>query len=190
MAERHDAEVDPRTLPPTIEGVREAWSIVERTWRSTFDHVRQLPEAVAHERVNDEWSFVETQRHLLFATDVWVRRTVVDDPGAWHPLGMPPDLRTGQPDPKGAVREWGIDIWATPSLEEILAVRDEYLLLVRGVVDALTPDELARTSTHNPPWIPDTTALPKGACLGVVIREEWEHHGFARRDLALLEADR
>jgi hypothetical protein len=136
--------------------------------------------------VNGEWSFVETQRHLLFATDVWVRRSVLDDPGAYHRLGMPPDLRTGQPDPGGVLREWGIDVCATPSFDEVLRVRAEYMSLVGGVIKTLTPETLGRPSTHNPPWIPPETALPMGACLGVVIREEWEHHEFATRDLAIL----
>jgi len=52
-------------MPNTADGLREAWSIVERTWRSTFSRAKQLPESVLHENVNGEWSFVETQRHLL-----------------------------------------------------------------------------------------------------------------------------
>lgn len=31
------------------------------------------------------------------------------------------------------------------------------------------------------------TAVPVGGCLNVVISEEWAHHGFAARDLAVLE---
>jgi hypothetical protein len=174
-------------MPQTADGLREAWSIVERTWRSTFSRAKQLPEPVLHESVNGEWSFVETQRHLLFATDVWVRRSVVDDPAAWHRLGMPPDLRTGQPDPDGAVGEWGIDVWATPSLDEVLEVRVSYMDLVREVVTDLTPEKLSQASAHNPPWVPAAMAIPMRDCLGVVIREEWEHHEFATRDLAVLE---
>jgi hypothetical protein len=107
-----------------------------------------------HERVNDEWSFVETQRHLLFAADVWLRRDAVGDPDGWHRLGMPPDLRTGQPDPNNVVERWGIDVFATPSCAEILAVRREYLSLVRDLAARLTPDELDRPTWCNPPWIP------------------------------------
>ncbi len=174
-------------MPNTEDGLREAWSIVERTWRSTFSRAKQLPESVLHENVNGEWSFVETQRHLLFATDVWVRRSILDEPGAWHRLGMPPDLRTGQPDPGGAVSQWGIDVWATPSFDEILGVRAEYMGLMRDVVNDLTPDKLCQASAHNPPWISPATVIPMSVCLGVVIREEWEHHEFATRDLAVLE---
>ena len=174
-------------MPNTADGLREAWSIVERTWRSTFSRARQLPESRLHENVNGEWSFVETQRHLLFATDVWVRRSILDEPGAWHRLGMPPDLRTGQPDPSGVVSQWGIDVWATPSLDEVLDARDEYMDLMRDVVGDLTPDTLGQASAHNPPWIPSATDIPMSTCVAVVIREEWEHHDFATRDLAVLE---
>jgi hypothetical protein len=62
--------------------------------------------------------------------------------------------------------------------------------LVRDVVSDLTPERLSQASAHNPPWIPPATPIPMSDCLGVVIREEWEHHEFATRDLAVLEKQR
>ena len=35
-----------------------------------------------HESVDGEWSFIETLRHLVFATDAWVRRRRAGRPGA------------------------------------------------------------------------------------------------------------
>lgn len=35
-----------------------------------------------HERVEGEWSFIETLRHLVFATDAWVKRAILGEP---HP---------------------------------------------------------------------------------------------------------
>jgi hypothetical protein len=66
--------VDPRAFPKTIDGFRTAWSTVEATWATTFDRARQLSETELHESVNGEWSFVETQRHLIFVTDAWIGR--------------------------------------------------------------------------------------------------------------------
>ena len=180
-------ELDPPAIATTPDGIRRAWAIIEGTWRSTFERVAQLPEPTLHERVNGEWSFVETQRHLVFAADVWLRRDAVGDPDGWHRLGMPPDLRTGQPDPDNAVERWGIDVFATPSCAEILGVRDEYLHLVRELTDRLTTEAMQRPTSCNPPWIPASVPVPMSACFGVVIREEWEHHGFATRDLEVLE---
>jgi hypothetical protein len=179
---------DPRSIPTTVERLPEAWSIIDRTWRATFERAKQLPEAVLHESVDGEWSFVETQRHLLFATDVWLRRNAVGDCGAWHRLGMPPDHRTGQPDPDGGLARWGIDVFAVPSVDEILAVRDEYLRFIATLIDGLSPDELDGPTTCNPPWIPAPSPVPTRMCFDVVISEEWQHHGFAVRDLAVLEA--
>ena len=179
---------DPRSIPITVDGLRQAWSIIERTWRGTFERARQLPEAVLHESVHGEWSFVETQRHLLFATDVWLRRDAVGDCDAWHRLGMPPDHRTGQPDPGGGLAAWGIDVFAVPSLDEILAVRDEYLRFIAALIDDLSPETLGGPTSCNPPWMPSPPAVPKRSCFQVVISEEWQHHGFAVRDLAVLEA--
>ncbi len=187
VVDEPDVDVDPRSMPNTVDGVRVAWSVVERTWRSTFSRATQLPESVLHENVNGEWSFVETQRHLLFVTDVWVRRSVLDEPGAWHRLGMPPDHRTGQPAPGGDVGRWGIDVWATPSLAEVLDVRDEYMRFMRDFVGGLAPDQLGHALAHNPPWVPTSTAIPLRVGLQLVIREEWEHHDFAIRDLTRAE---
>jgi hypothetical protein len=39
-----------------------------------------LDPALLHESVAGEWSFTETLRHLVFATDAWVRRAVLGDP--------------------------------------------------------------------------------------------------------------
>ena len=182
--------VDPRVVATTVDGVRRAWELVHETWRPTFERAAQLPEATLHERVDDEWSFVETQRHLLFATDVWLRRDALGDPDAWHRLGMPPDLRTGQPDPDGAVERWGIDVCATPSYADVLDARRGYLRLVGDLVDRLTPGELRRPTSCNPPWIDAAVPVPMSTCFGVVIREEWEHHRFAVRDLDVLEQSR
>jgi hypothetical protein len=57
--------VDPRSLPKTPDGMREAWSIIEATWSRTAERAKRLDEALLHQRVNDEWSFVETLRHLV-----------------------------------------------------------------------------------------------------------------------------
>lgn len=55
--------------PTSAGGFREAWAVLERLWESTVARARELPEEALHERVEGEWSFVETLRHLVFATD-------------------------------------------------------------------------------------------------------------------------
>ena len=67
-----------------------AWAVVDPLWDDAVAHAATLPEPLLHERVDGEWSFVETVRHLVFADDIWVGRMLSDEPGAFHPLGVPP----------------------------------------------------------------------------------------------------
>ena len=38
---------------------------------------RRLDPELLHESVDGEWSFIETLRHLVFATDSWIRRAIL-----------------------------------------------------------------------------------------------------------------
>ena len=81
-----------------------------------------------------------------------------------------------------------MDIDAHPSYAEVMAARADRMALVRGIVDRLVDAELERTARVRPaPGYPDENR-PVGECLGVVMEEECEHHRFAVRDLAVLEA--
>jgi len=42
----------------------------------TVERARLLPPDLLHESVDGEWSFIETLRHLVFATDSWIRRVI------------------------------------------------------------------------------------------------------------------
>jgi hypothetical protein len=178
---------DPRSLPKTVDGVREAWSVVEAAWAGTAAVARELDPPLVHVAVDGEWSFVETQRHLLFVTDAWVGRTVLDRATPYHRLGLPPDHRIGEPDPAVDVSVWGIDVFAPASLDEVLEARGDRMRTVRDVLDGLAPDGLQRMCDANPaPGFPPSTVMPVGFCLDIVIGEEWAHHAYAVRDLATL----
>ena len=90
-----EAELDRRdpdralTRPTDADGFRRAWEVVVRRWDAAVRRARALPEALLHERVDGEWSFIETQRHLVMATDAWVGRALLGDPAPYHPLGLP-----------------------------------------------------------------------------------------------------
>jgi hypothetical protein len=80
-----------------IAGFRAAWDLLEGLWAGAVDRARELPPEMLHERVDGEWSFTGTHRHLVCATDIWVRRAALDDPRPWHRLSLPFDEMT--PDP-------------------------------------------------------------------------------------------
>ena len=101
--------------PTDPAGFREAWDVLERLWDQTVERARQLPPELLHESVDEEWSFTETLRHLVFATDAWVRRAILGDPAPWDPLGLPWD---GMPDMPGVPRDR-----ARPPLDTVLELR-------------------------------------------------------------------
>lgn len=92
-----EAELDRRhpqraaMRPDDVAGFHAAWDVLESLWAGTVDRARALPPELLHEQVDGEWSFVQTLRHLLYATDIWVRRAILGDPTPWHPLSLPFD---------------------------------------------------------------------------------------------------
>jgi hypothetical protein len=164
--------------PTTPAGFREAWDVVERLWDETVARARDLEPARLHESVGGEWSFIETLRHLVFATDAWVRRVILGDPSPWHPLDLPWDE---MPDTPGIPR----DRAARPSLETMLALRRDRMATVRRVIDGLTDESLAgHTEPVDAPGWPRPRSYPVRECLLIVLNEEWEHRRYAERDLA------
>jgi hypothetical protein len=182
-----EAELDRRypdrakMRPEDPDGFREAWTIVGRLWDETVARARRLPPELLHESVDDEWSFTETLRHLVFATDAWIRRGILGDPSPWDALGLPWD---GMPDTPGVPR----DRAARPSLDEVLALRAGRMATMRDVIGGLTAESLAGQTTpvEGPGW-PRPVSYPVRTCLRVVLNEEWEHRLYAERDLAALE---
>jgi uncharacterized protein YjbI with pentapeptide repeats len=184
-----EAELDRRypdrakMRPADADGFREAWDILERLWQQTVGRARGLPAELLHERVDGEWSFIETLRHLVFATDAWVRRAVLGEPAPWDPLGLPHDDMADAP---GVPR----DDTARPSLEEVLALRADRMATVREVLAGLTDARLAGMTEPVPgPGYPEPgRSFPVRRCLQAILSEEWEHRLFAERDFDALAA--
>src|SRR4051794_25355733 len=184
-----EAELDRRdpdrmlVRPTDAAGFRAAWDVVVRRWDAAVQRARELPEGLLHQRVDGEWSFIETLRHLVFATDAWVLRAVLGDPAPYHPLGlahseMPADTPAVPHDPD-----------ARPSLDEVLAVRAERMAMVTRVLDELTDERLDEmTEPVLEPGYPEPVAFPVRRCLTTVVHEEWLHREYAERDLAVLQA--
>jgi DinB superfamily/Pentapeptide repeats (8 copies) len=177
---RHPDRAKMRPSDPA--GFREAWDLVERLWDQTVERARRLDPELLHESVDGEWSFIETLRHLAFATDSWIRRAILGDPAPWDPLDLPWDE---MPDTPGVPRDRDVQ----PSLNTVLALRRDRMATVRQVIDGLTDESLdSNTTTVEGPGWPPPRSFPVRECLLVVLSEEWEHRLYAERDLAALEA--
>jgi DinB superfamily len=110
----------------------------------------------------------------------WLRRMVKGIAHPYHPWGLGGSWLASP-------RRWGIDPDACPSLDQVLDVRRERMNEVHDVIAGVTAEELERNCV--PPGSPghprkDHTVLQ---CLQVILKEEWQHHRYAVRDLAVLE---
>ena len=95
-----------------------------------------MPEGSEHQRVGGEWSAVETLRHLVFVHDSWFRRCCLGSAGPFTAIGLASDFVPDQ-------EEQGLDRAATPSLDEVLAVRDEQGAELERWLSTVTADELS-----------------------------------------------
>jgi len=157
--------------PVDVAGVLHAFDVVDALWAPTIERARRLPPAQLHVRIDGEYSFVETLRHLVFATDSWLTRLVLRVPNAHHELAMPPDLPPDAPPDEG------------PELDAVLEVRAERAQRLRAHLAGATDADLQQVVTA-----PDATSHPQGShkvldCFVLVFGEEWWHHRYATRDL-------
>jgi DinB superfamily/Pentapeptide repeats (8 copies) len=169
-------------FPRDPEGLRRAWATMEATWQATTERARALPDETRHASVDEEWSFVDTLRHLIFVTDGWISRTVLGAAKPFHPLALPPAFVTD-------VEGFGIDPSADPTFDEVLTARADRQAVVRNLIAGITAEELARRCDQNPaPGYPPDTQHVVLDCIHIVIDEEWAHHLYAVRDLDALAA--
>jgi hypothetical protein len=172
LTQRQAARIEPLGLladDPT--SLTSAWDTVQVFWSDTVAQASRLGEEQLNERVNGEWSFIETLRHLINVTDAWIGEVVLEKPSPYDPIGLPPDFFTPGP-------ELGLDLDAHPSLAHVLDVRGTRMTQVREAIAATPADGLDRICT---PFGGQFTVL---GALQNVIFEEWAHHVYAVRDLA------
>ena len=158
-----------------LPGLREGWDVVQGIAGRTLDRARDLAPELLDERVDGEWSYLETLRHLVCATDRWISGPIFADPEPFHRLGRPND----------PVDEWPeglFDLDAHPTLDEVLAARNDRIERVSSVLRDLDPAGLDREVES--PYEGATTVR---YCLHVILREEWWHDQYATRDLTVLE---
>ena len=160
----------------TSEGLREGWVAVQTAWATT---VTGTPPELVDAHVDDEWSLAQTLRHLVLATDAWLRGGIMGVEQPFHEIGL---IFTGAADMGFDVSMFRSDV---PRFEEVLAVRAERQQLVTDFLATVTPELLAEKRTN--PWDADDDWQPTvGDCVRVILEEEWAHLRYIRRDLALL----
>ena len=181
-AERLRLEPDYSAMTPDDPaGFVRAWDVLERRWAETVERALGLDPDLLHQRVDGEWSFVETLRHLAYATDAWVSRAILGDPDPYDPIELPFDTLYDV--------AWPYPTDIRPSFDDVLALRADRQAVVRRVLEALTPEQLAsRTEPVGENGWPPPDSYEVNEALRIVLNEEWHHRRYAERDLAVLEA--
>lgn len=175
---RHPERLLIRSAEPAklLRGFRE----LQAAWSATLERLRTMPSGSEHERVGGEWSAVETLRHLVYVHDCWFSRCCLGSTAPVTAFGLANDhVVELEPD---------LDRTAAPSLDEVLTVREKQRVELDCWLSTVTADALSvpapvPESSEWPPYARGKSILE---CVQVVLNEEWEHHGFCLRDIALL----
>src|SRR3954465_11911825 len=70
-------------------GLRAAGAPGDQAWDAGIKRAATLPAGSIDVRIDDEWSFAETMRHLVHAIDMWLGKGVLGlDEVHFHPLGL------------------------------------------------------------------------------------------------------
>jgi hypothetical protein len=175
---RFPGRADRRAADP--DGLRVAWAALERTWSATLERAAAMPAGTVDVSVDGEWSFAQTLRHLVLATDMWLGRAILEIKQPFHPIGLL----------CASTEEDGMDMsvftTVTPPYAEVLQVRAGRIAMVRDFLATITSEVLAapRKNPHDPERQETTRS-----CLHVILNEEWEHLRYAVRDLDAIEAE-
>jgi uncharacterized damage-inducible protein DinB len=186
VAQLVDAELDRRhperaaLRASDADSMRAGWSGLEAMWAPTLERVAAMAPGTVDLSIAGEWSFAQTLRHLVFATDVWLGSAILGKADAYHSIGVP---YSGWREQAAGI----VDLDATPSYEEVLEVRTERVGMVSDFLATLTDEQLGERRSS--PVFVRTPEVTVAQCLGIVMNEEWHHHRFAVRDLDALESD-
>ena len=177
---RHPVRVLIRSEDPA--DLREASRQLHAGWAATIERIRRTP-GIERRSVNDEWSAVQTMRHLVFVHDSWFRRCCLGSTELFTPVG----IGTTVEPYRGA---HGLDLSLDPALDEIVSVRDAQAAELEAWLDEVTAVQLAARAPvpDDDVWPPYARGRSVRQCLGTVLNETFEHHGFCVRDLDLIEA--
>src|SRR4051794_5675940 len=113
------------------DGLRAAWAVLERTWAATLERAAAMPDGTVDVSVDGEWSFAQTLRHLVHATDTWLGRGILQIEQPYHPLGLVDAGTQDSETPAPAI---------TPAYDEILEARAGRVAMVRDLLAKVTSE--------------------------------------------------
>jgi hypothetical protein len=145
------------------------------------ERVAEMPAGTVDVSVEGEFTFAQTLRHLTFAVDAWLRKSILELAEPFHAYGQPH---------RGA-EEDGFDMSLLsaepppyPAVVEVFTGRQA---MVGDYLATVTPAQLAEERPFV--WGPEhrVTVLD---CVHTMLNESWEHHRYAVRDLDAMSVER
>ena len=160
--------------------LRAARRKLDADWATTISRMRRTP-GVEHDSVNDEWSAMQTLRHLVFVHDSWFRRCCVGSTDLFTPIGIGPSVEPYR-------QAHGLDLSLEPTLDDVVTVRRAQAAELDSWLESVTPEQLAAAAPvpDDDVWPPYARGRTVRQCLRTVLNEQWEHHRFTTRDLDLI----
>jgi hypothetical protein len=166
----------PERVPADPDDARQHVATVTGLLEGTITRASALTEEQRRQRVDDEWSTIESLQHVVFVIDVWLGRTIKGESDPFHPIGLPPHFI-----PR-VLPGSSIDAQADPTFDEACEILRGRLATLADYCDAITPDDLA----HPIGGHAETVA----GGLGVIFDELTFHNYFMNRDLDAIESGR
>lgn len=157
----------------------QSWDAVSAHGAAACRTLDELPAGTQDLSVDGEWSFAQTLRHLVMATDTWLRGCIFGEEHPYHPIGVPNHEYALDGYDKSVFSE------SDPDFSRVLQVRAERQQQVRDFL--LVQDAQSLQAARRHPWDAEHSAmLSVGAALRVLLDEEYEHLRYAVRDLKSL----
>lgn len=167
----------PPVVPvPSMEAARASAAEATGGLEATMLRATSFSDEELHRSVNDEWSTVDSLRHVVLIVDLWLSKAVLGEEDPFHPIALPPTFMP--PKLPGT----SIDPEARPTFDQACEVLRGRLATVRTSVDTLTPEDLERPINAH--------AKTVGGALNVLFTEMTAHNRFINRDLDIIEGSR
>jgi len=163
-------------VPADVDAARSSVVSATEALETTIARASSFAAEELNRGVDNEWSTVESLRHLVFVVDLWLGKVIKGEDDPYQPIGLPPHFA-----PR-VMPGSSIDPEASPTFDEACEVFRGRLATLASFVDELTADELARNiGTH---------AETVAGGLGVIFDELTYHNLFINRDLSKIDQAR
>jgi hypothetical protein len=167
----------PPVVPvPDVEAAHAAAAEATGDLEATMRRATSFSDEELNRSVDNEWSTVDSLRHVVLIIDLWLSKAVLGEQDPFHPIALPPTFMP--PKLPGS----SIDPDARPTFDEACDVLRARLATVRAYIDQLTPDDLERPVKAH--------AKTVGGALDVLFGEMTAHNRFINRDLDIIEGSR